>query len=445
MSEIIITKLEFPETVRQNCGMYLGAVDDFTTPLREIINNSTDELINGHASWIRIVNRDTHKLVVDNGRGMPIYVDKDEPEKVIAHSAIGSLHAGSKIVDSLESTAGVHGVGGSAVNAVSQSYILMVRLTERNLPTTLKWIQEAAAKHSNPVLVIKYKKGLFNDEYVTEATELSKLCAGEIIPEDFSTAVYFEPDLEIYNSGKATVSLLPLRIVLKDFPSAKIFVNDKELTPFNYREQVAKGSELFLDKEIPFDFKFNPQLTVRGIISYDNREMAYSHVSLINLIETTQGGYIERRIATCLGIALSEMNSMLTVADAKLGLMVFSNSFTSYKLSFGSQTKEKLVRIGAPSVDRLVARFKSEGIPEDKINDEVNKYFLRENEFESKLTAYFRTLIKNNYDYFQAVVNRIIEYKRQMNRLSSIDFVKTQIVMGNESDRRRSSTIAAKV
>ena len=96
MSEIQIKKLGYPDNIRQNVGMYLGSTSSFTTPLREIINNAEDELLNGYADNIVIVNRKDVKAVMDNGRGIPAYADPDDPTVPITISVVSETHVGSK-------------------------------------------------------------------------------------------------------------------------------------------------------------------------------------------------------------------------------------------------------------------------------------------------------------------------------------------------------------
>lgn len=445
MSDIIITKLVYPETVRQNIGMYLGTISDFTTPLREIINNSTDELINGHASWIKIYNSDKLKVVIDNGRGMPIYADPDNLENTIAKAAVGSLHAGSKIADSMETTAGVHGVGASAVNAVSEEFNLVIRLKDENVSTTTEAIKHKYTAGASQVYSLCYQKGILVREEVTTIEEISSKY-GYILKPDFSTAVFIKPDLSLYNSGYSEIPLLPLQITAANFLESEIYVNDELVQPFNFIKEIAgEDTELFLDQTIDFKFKYRDTITISGIIAYDNNTMQYTHTSLVNLIETTQGGFFEDMVVKALGTALTHWSDVLSPSDVKLGLIAFSNTFTSYKLSFASQTKERLISVGMRSDQSIIEKMSAEGYSQDEIDEECYKHCCYTNEVRADLIAFFERLIKNNSQYFNALVERIVEYKRQLNKLSNKDFIKSKLVFGGDSDRARSSTEASKV
>jgi topoisomerase-4 subunit B len=110
MSEVIIKKLGFPDNIIENVGMYLGSTKDFTTPLREIINNSTDELLNHYGNNLKIYSDKSVKIVVDSGRGLPYYSDPDDPESVITESILTETHTGSKFSNKNEKTGGLHGI-----------------------------------------------------------------------------------------------------------------------------------------------------------------------------------------------------------------------------------------------------------------------------------------------------------------------------------------------
>lgn len=440
-NDIIIKKLVFPETVRQNVGMYLGNTTDFTTPLREIINNSTDELINNHATWVDIVNKPNFKMVIDNGRGMPIYADPEDTTVTIARAAVGSLHAGSKIGDTPEITSGLHGVGASAVNAVSKDFWLIVHLNENNketLPECLK------SNIDGDYYILHYENGYFQEDGFIYYSDLCKKFDYKF-RKDSATIVAFIPDTTIYNSGEAKVSILPLQITKANFPKSSITINGENVKPFSFKHEVAKDCELFLDKEIPFEIDHYGVLKITGILAYDNKSMQDSYVSLINLIETTQGGYLENTLYKCFGNALAKYNEIINSSDARLGLIMFSNAFTSYKLSFASQTKEKLVSLGLASDVALVEELRRQGKSQEEIDIECHKHVCYTSYLKSTITDAFYKLIKKNSSFFDALCEKIIEYKKQLNKLSNTDFIRSKVILGDESDRKRSGVTASKV
>jgi len=124
-----ITVLEGLEPVRKRPGMYIGSTDEkglhhiFT----EIIDNSVDEAIPGFAKniWVTL-NQDGSATVTDDGRGIPI--DKHKSGLSALEVSMTKLHAGGKFGSSAyQASAGLHGVGASAVNALSSFMRVIVK------------------------------------------------------------------------------------------------------------------------------------------------------------------------------------------------------------------------------------------------------------------------------------------------------------------------------
>ena len=115
--------LEDMEHVRLRPGMYIGGKDDRALHhmVAEIIDNSMDEAVAGHATWIEVeLHENGHVSVRDNGRGIPTGPHPKDPEKSALEIIFCTLNAGGKFSgDSYETSGGLHGVGSSVVNALS--------------------------------------------------------------------------------------------------------------------------------------------------------------------------------------------------------------------------------------------------------------------------------------------------------------------------------------
>lgn len=168
-----IEVLEGLEPVRRRPGMYIGGTDEraYHHLVAEVLDNSMDEAVAGHASRIEIELREDESIAIrDNGRGIPIDPHPKYKNKSALEVILTTLHSGGKFSGKVYATSGgLHGVGISVVNALSESLIVEVA-RERKL-----WRQE-------------YSRG----------APTGKLKALGDTPNRRGTTVIFKPDTEIF-------------------------------------------------------------------------------------------------------------------------------------------------------------------------------------------------------------------------------------------------------
>ena len=345
-----IKVLEGLEPVRKRPAMYIGttSIDGvYHCLINEIVDNSIDEALGGFASQIVItLENNGYMTVIDNGRGIPA---EEHPDKKVStlELIMTTLHAGGKFdSESYKFSGGLHGVGASCVNALSEHLV-------------------AEVKRDGKIFRQEYNIG--KPLYPVKEVPESQLN----LTFETGTAISFKPDISIFTQGID----LQLKTVMKKIKDRAYLVPGIFFTIEDRREDKRIGyyfdggirslvREMNKNKKVLHDTLYH-QAALEGFelevaIQY-NDGVTENVLSFVNVINTREGGTHLTGFKTALtrsvnAYAKNEIAAMkgggLSGDDIREGLtsVVYIRMPSTY-LQFEGQTKSKL---GNPEVLGLV-------------------------------------------------------------------------------------------
>ena len=279
-----IEVLEGLEPVRKRPGMYIGGTDERALHhlVAEILDNSMDEAVAGHATRIEVeLHADNSVTVRDNGRGIPIDPHPKFPGKSALEVILCTLHAGGKFNGkAYQTSGGLHGVGASVVNALSD--VLRVEVAR-----------------NRELFVQEFSRGI----------PLGPVKPAGAAPNRRGTTVTFHPDHEIFGSQ----TFKPARLMKMVRSKAYLFsgveirwktaVNDGE-TPLeavfhfpgglgDYLSDTLQKTSTYADRpfagKVSFTEKYNVPGSVEWAINWTPARDGFIQ-SYCNTVPTPEGG-----------------------------------------------------------------------------------------------------------------------------------------------------------
>ena len=357
--ESSIKILEGLEAVRKRPGMYIGSTDKrgLHHLVWEIVDNSIDEVINGYGNYIKIVlHEDKSISVEDHGRGVPTGMHasgKPTPEVIYT-----VLHAGGKFeTDGYKVSGGLHGVGGSVVNALS------------------KWM-EVTIKRDGYEYYIRFEDGGKVKVPLKKLGTTSKT----------GTTVRFLPDDTIFSSINFSYTTIAERMqesafLIKGLTIDVVDLVDKKECSFHYDDGLVSFVEMINENKTPLNKVFSftgakQNIEVDIALQYTD---SYNEniVSFVNNVKTIDGGSHEVGFRTAITKVFNDYakkngylkgkDTSFDGSDVREGLTaIISLKIPENLLQFEGQTKSKL---GTPQARTVV----------ESIVTEKMTFFLEEN------------------------------------------------------------------
>lgn len=401
------------DAVRLRTSMYLGSVEKSDVMIREIIDNSCDEISEGFGDTILISNNfNGFCFVADNGRGLPITMSKDKPGITQAELSMSELHSGSKFEGSNTlARIGEHGLGQSAVCFTSNIFIVLSKITEFNYDRTIPPVKELwknAGPRSKKDLfyILVYEEGLKVFEGAGKLKDLEKKIFKGIknyvsIPEGQSTITLFKPDPKIWENCTPEIPMTNLQyflLIQEKFYKKKVNV---VVDGVNLRSTFNPYKFEFAKTIVPKDTSSNKQVGLYVTFEVDPNLGNAQVFGSVNGLSVDEGVHInlgknlyKQSLKSYFGIKHDYLLNGL-----KMVIIILAN-----EVQYNSQTKENL---------KQITKVK----PTDF--DEILKDFQR--------------IFKKNEDYWEVHTNKLNLLAESLKSITAVE--KAQKIIDDASGR----------
>ena len=357
-----IEVLEGLEPVRRRPGMYIGGTDSRAMHhlFAEVIDNSMDEAVAGHASFIEVEFMEGNRLSVrDNGRGIPVDPHPKYKDKSALEVIMTTLHAGGKFGgEAYDTSGGLHGVGVSVVNALASDLVVEVA---RDQTLHRQEFSRGLAKG-------KVKK-------VGEAKNKRGTTVSFVPDEDIFGKIQFDP-ARLYSMAKAKAYLFGgVEIRWRCDPS---LIKDEEKCPAEDTLKFPNGLQDYLEEQIGGRAVVTPQAfagKVQKTGGHGSVEWAVTWVaagignadgmnaSYCNTVPTPEGGTHEQGMRAALtkglkayGDRINNKKANIITGEDVMGTAAALVSVFVREPEFQGQTKDKLATPEAAKIVETTLR-----------------------------------------------------------------------------------------
>lgn len=337
-----IEVLEGLEPVRKRPGMYIGGTEGpagLHHLVKEILDNSVDEAMNGHADEIFVtLHKDSESVTVkDNGRGIPVDIHP-KFKKPALEIILTTLHSGGKFSDhNYVSAGGLHGVGSSVVNALSEKLVATI-----------------------------WRDGHVWEQSFSRGKTAAKMVRGEKTKEH-GTQIFFRPDSEIFRSIRFSAERLERMLEEKAFLNKGLKLTlileatgEKKLFCFEDGLKSYLGGLLQKQESKPIAEEMFYLERANGIkveVAFCWTESTQEKVlSYVNGIFTSQGGSHEDGFKAGLGKALRNYMSVHDLVPKGVKVV-------------GEDLREGLIAVLSVNVPGAITQLQFQGQTKDRLNN----------------------------------------------------------------------------